>query len=369
MNLSSLLNAPVANQGLRPTGQIKKIPADFIVEEILGIEPENEGEHLLLQIRKCQLNSEDVARELQKYFEVSDVDVSYSGMKDKQAVTEQWFSVRTSSDAEGLPTVSGAPDKMLGATWGVLQSQRHARKLRRGAHKRNRFTLRIRDLKCSSSGSDAASDLIARNTNTVLKNGFPNYFGLQRFGIDGANLRKAEQHFNNPRRKITRTQRGFCYSAARSALFNLVCAARVKDQSFSTPMPGEPMVLQGSRSHFINDGSEEISARCDQFDIHPSGPLWGRGDSLCEDPYKASESNWLEDCALFKDGLERAGLKQERRALRAIAHQLHCQVEDDTTVVLQFELDKSVYATVLMQELLEPCVHVEQIVAGNQNEQ
>lgn len=358
MSLSRLLHAPVANPDQRPSGRIKQVPSDFIVEEILGIEPENDGEHLLLQIRKCQLNSEDVARELQKFFNVRDVDVSYSGIKDKQAVTEQWFSVCTPRDAQGLPAVSGEPDQMPGATWGVLQSQRHGRKLRRGAHKRNRFTLRIRDLATPGSSSSKALDLIARNADTVVENGFPNYFGSQRFGIDGANLRKAEQHFNNPRRKITRTQRGFCYSAARSALFNLVCAARVNDQSFTTPIPGEPMMLQGSRSHFTNDGSAQIATRCDQFDIHPSGPLWGRGATLGEDPYKTSETKWLEDYALFKDGLERAGLKQERRALRAIAHQLHYKVEDDATVVLQFELDKSVYATVLMQELLEPCVNL-----------
>jgi tRNA pseudouridine13 synthase len=351
---SPLLHAPAANMTRRPLGQIKQLPADFIVEEVLGLEPENEGEHLLLKIRKSQLNTENIAQALQKHFELSDVDVSYCGLKDKQAVTEQWFSVRTPRDQQDLPVALGDIEQMPAATWGVVCWQRHARKLRRGAHRRNRFTVRLRNLHSAEGNLVAPAEQIMENVDNLIKNGFPNYFGIQRFGSNGDNLRRAEQHFNNPRRKITRTQRGFCYSAARSALFNRVCAARVLDRTLSTPLPGEPMMLQGSRSYFVNDGSPEVTTRCNEFDIHPSGPLWGRGQSLCDEPHSASETKWLADYKNFRQGLENAGLKQERRALRAIAHDIQYRVEDDSTMVLQFELDKSVYATVLLQELLEP---------------
>ena len=351
MNIPSLLLAPTLSTDPRPTGLIKAAPQDFLVEEILGIELDNEGEHLMLLIRKCQLNTEDVARELKKLCKAADVDVSYSGLKDKNAVTEQWFSVRTPDDASHLPEAAGSLADMVEGSWGVVQSHRHTRKLRRGAHRRNRFSLRLRKL--HSLDTESPAEQVAERVGVLGKGGFPNYFDMQRFGRGGANLQKAQQHFQNPRRKITRTQKGFCLSAARSVLFNRVCAERIGEQNYATPQAGEAMVMQGSKSYFVNDGSEDVITRCEALDIHPSGPLWGRGNSLCEEPYAARETAWLAECKDFMQGLEQAGLKQERRALRAVAHDLHCEIEDSNTVLLRFELDKSVYATTLVQELVD----------------
>lgn len=353
MNIPELLLAPAQNSDPRPTGRLKSFPHDFIVEEVLGIEPDNEGEHLLLLIRKCQLNTEDVARQLQKLFKVADMDVSYSGLKDKNAITEQWFCVRTPNDTADLPIATGALTELAEGAWGVVRSHRHLRKLRRGAHRRNRFSLRLRDLQNTGENANSPAEHVAGLSQSLAARGFPNYFGVQRFGIGGANLQRAQQFFQNPRRKITRTQRGFCLSAARSALFNRVCAQRIDEGAYDTPQPGEPMVMQGSKSYFVNDGSADVKTRCDALDIHPSGPLWGRGASLGEEPYNSRESAWLEEWGAYMQGLEQAGLKQERRALRALAHELHCEIEDNNTVLLSFELDKSVYATTLVQELLD----------------
>ncbi|MEE9335974.1 MAG: tRNA pseudouridine(13) synthase TruD [Granulosicoccaceae bacterium] len=335
----------------RPSGLIKSAPQDFIVEEILGIDLDKEGEHLMLLIRKCQLNTEDVARELKKLYKAADVDVSYSGLKDKNAITEQWFSVRTPEDDIQLPIAYGSLTEMPEGSWGVVQSHRHSRKLRRGAHQRNRFSIRLSYLQ--SIDVDSAAEQVADRVQALGKDGFPNYFGMQRFGRAGANLQKAQQYFRNPRRKITRTQKGFCLSAARSALFNRVCAERIREQSYATPQAGEAMVMQGSKSYFVNDGSADVITRCETLDIHPSGPLWGRGSSLCEEPHAAREIAWLAEWNNFMQGLEVAGLKQERRALRAVAHELCCNIEDSNTVLLSFELDKSVYATTLIQELVD----------------
>ncbi len=351
MNIPALLLAPTFITDPRPTGLIKAADHDFLVEEILGIEPDNEGEHLMLRIRKRQLNTEDVANELRRHFKSADMDVSYSGLKDKNAVTEQWFSIRTPNDAAPLPLAVGSLTEMPEGSWGVVESHRHTRKLRRGAHQRNRFRVRLSELQ--SVDTDSPAEQVAARVHTLSKEGFPNYFGLQRFGRGGANLQKAQQHFQNPRRKITRTQKGFCLSAARSALFNLVCAQRIEERTYNTPQTGEAMVMQGSKSYFVNDGSVDVITRCEALDIHPSGPLWGRGQSLCEEPYATRETAWLAEWNNFMQGLEQAGLKQERRALRAVAHELRCEIEDDNTVLLSFELDKSVYATTLVQELVD----------------
>ena len=80
-------------------------------------------------------------------------------------------------------------------------------------------------------------------------------------------------------RRVRREQRTLLLSAARSELFNRVLAARVAGGSWDRPLDGEVWMLDGSRSVFgpepLND---DLAQRLAAFDIHPSGPLWGRGE-------------------------------------------------------------------------------------------
>jgi len=74
-------------------GQLKSIPEDFIVHEVMEVTPCGEGEHYWLDISKVKCNTEQVAKALAKFADVHVRDVGYSGMKDFFAQTRQWFSV------------------------------------------------------------------------------------------------------------------------------------------------------------------------------------------------------------------------------------------------------------------------------------
>ncbi len=84
-NLTWLHGKPAA------TGVLKANPEDFVVVEDLGFTPDGEGEHLLVNIRKNGCNTQFVADYLAKFAGIHARSVSYAGLKDRHAVTEQWF--------------------------------------------------------------------------------------------------------------------------------------------------------------------------------------------------------------------------------------------------------------------------------------
>jgi len=81
------------NNGAQLSGIIRTFPEDFQVDEIPLFEPSGQGEHVFVQIKKTGENTDWVAGQLAKIAGVKRRDVSYAGLKDRHAVTTQWFSV------------------------------------------------------------------------------------------------------------------------------------------------------------------------------------------------------------------------------------------------------------------------------------
>jgi len=154
---------------------LKAIAEDFQVDEVLDIPLTGEGEHLWLWVEKRGLNTEEAARRIAKAAGVPLRTVSYAGLKDRQALTRQWFSVQLPGKAD--PDLSAAENETLK----ILKTCRHKRKLQRGAHSANGFTLRLTQFAGDAAAIDARLQLIA-------KQGIPNYFGAQRFGHNGGNV-------------------------------------------------------------------------------------------------------------------------------------------------------------------------------------
>ncbi|MBL1277223.1 MAG: tRNA pseudouridine(13) synthase TruD [Ectothiorhodospiraceae bacterium] len=320
------------------SGLMRTCPEDFRVDEELGFEADGEGEHLLVHLRKRNRNTDQIARQLARHAGVRARDVSYCGLKDRIAVTTQWFSI-------WLP---GKPDP----DWSALQDDvqiltqaRHRRKLPRGALRANHFTIVLRDVECDR-------EAMEQRLVTVLEKGVPNYFGEQRFGRGGSNLQSAQIMFEG-RRVKDRHLRGLYLSAARSFLFNEVLAARIVDESWNQVLLGEALMLTGSRSYFIAEAlDDEIKRRHAESDVQPSGPLWGRGALPSQQEAQALEIKTLAEQAGFREGLEKAGLKQERRALCLSVNDLQWQwMEDDKAIQLRFSLPSGCYATSVLREL------------------
>jgi len=329
--------APVLSARMRVS------PEDFRVEELDAFEASGDGEHLLLTIEKRGMNTGFVARELARWAGVAEHALGFAGQKDRHAVTTQRFSVQ-------LPGRE-APDPALLERDGlrVLAQARHRRKLSRGALAGNRFVLVLR-------GVEGERDRIEARLLQIAARGVPNAFGGQRFGHGGGNVGKALAMFaQGPRgKRVGREQRSMLLSAARSALFNRVLDARVADGSWERGVDGEVWMLAGSRSVFGPEPwSEVLAQRLAGFDIHPSGPLWGRGTLRSEGECRVLELGALEDAEslALRDGLERAGLEQERRALRVLPEGLGWDWPDASSLRLAFSLPPGSYATAVLAQL------------------
>jgi len=319
--------------------RIRTTPEDFQVDELPAFEASGEGEHLLLEIRKRGANTVHVAKRLAQWAGLPEMAVSYAGMKDRHAVTTQRFSVhlprRVSPDVALL-----ADDEMevVSATW-------HNRKLQRGALAGNRFRLVLR-------GVEGDAGAIDGRLRQIAARGLPNWFGEQRFGRDGGNVEAALAMFGG--RRMRKDQRSLLLSAARSALFNRVLAARVEQGSWDRPLQGEVWMLDGSRSVFGPEPySEVLGERLARFDIHPSGPLWGVGELRSTGEALALEQQAMADeqSLALRAGLEAAGLKQERRALRLRPALMQHRWLQDDVLELAFALPPGCYATAVLHEL------------------
>ena len=323
------------------SGVIRTHFSDFKVDEKFAFEATGEGEHALLHIKKQDTNTDWLSRQISDLAGVRKVDVSYAGLKDRNAITTQWFSV-------WLP---GKPDP----DWSLLNSEnveilktiRHSRKLRRGSLRGNQFTLIVRNVEGD------ASDLEQR-MNVIKQDGVPNYFGDQRFGIDGRNLEKAEIMFSGKREK-DRFKRSIYLSAARSAMFNDVLSQRVKMDKWSNAMSGDVMLLDNSHSYFLATNiDDEIIRRLKEHDIHPSGPLWGRGELLSKLAVAELEHKLPNKFEIFDLGLKNARLDQERRSLRLSVNDLQWNYDVDNKLLeLSFFLPAGGYATAVLREIIK----------------
>lgn len=318
---------------------MRSVPEDFQVDELPAFEASGEGEHLLLDIRKRGANTVAVARQLAQWAGVPEMGVSYAGQKDRHAVTTQRFSVHLPRRvAPDLALLESDEVHVLASTW-------HNRKLQRGVLAGNRFTLVLR-------GVQGERRAIGERLQAIAARGLPNWFGEQRFGRDGGNVPAALAMFAG--RRVRKDQRSMFLSAARSALFNRVLAARVEQGSWDGAMDGEVWMLDGSRSVFGPEPmSEALAERLARFDIHPSGPLWGVGELRAAGAVLELEQAALADdqALALRAGLEQAGLKQERRALRLRpALMRHAWLQDDV-LELSFALPPGCYATAVLHEL------------------
>ena len=321
------------------TARIRVSAEDFFVEELPAFEASGAGEHLLLTIEKRGMNTAFAAKRIAAWAGVDESAIGQAGMKDRHAVTRQRFTVWLPKKvAPDLDALQSDDLRVLDHAW-------HARKLPRGALAGNRFVLVLREVEGQRDAIDARLQAIATQ-------GVPNYFGEQRFGRGGNNVQQAVAMFAG--RRVKREERSMLLSAARSELFNRVLAARVEAGTWNSALDGEVWMLDGSRSVFGPEAlTDELQARLDAFDIHPTGPLWGEGELRSGDVAREVELAAMQgdSATRLRNGLERAGLKQERRALRLQPSELRWQWLDDAALELRFALPPGCYATTVLREL------------------
>ena len=144
--------------------KLKETPADFRVTELLEFEASSHGEYHVHLLHKEKLTTHEALGILVRYCRVRREDLAYAGLKDRQAITEQYITVRgrrLEFDGHGIRV------RPLGRMDRPLTS-----KLSSG----NAFEITVRDL----SRHEAVE--ARRELPSISSTGFPNYFDDQRFG-------------------------------------------------------------------------------------------------------------------------------------------------------------------------------------------
>jgi len=311
---------------------LKRLNEDFIVTELPLQQPSGEGEHIWLDIEKNGANTAFVAQQLAEAASVQEKDVGYAGLKDRYAITRQWFSIY-------LPK-GETPDltQLQHPEFKVLGQSRHGKKLRRGDLQGNRFRIVLRDV-------TGDRDAIEANLQAAASHGVPNYFGAQRFGFEGGNVEQGRAMLAREIRVRNPKKKGLYLSAVRSFVFNEVLALRIQQGLWGKTLPGDVMDEAG----------------------RPTGPLWGRGRVITTDQAQALENGVAERHATLCAGMEYAGLDQERRTLVASPVDMSWAWPQADQLVLSFALPAGTYATSVLSEILrttEPDRHTENASAA-----
>ena len=318
---------PTAYPPSGASATLKHLNADFIVTELPLQLPSGEGEHIWLDVEKNGANTAFVAQQLADAAGVQERDVGYAGLKDRYAVSRQWFSIYLPKGETPDLTALQHPE------FKVLSQSRHVKKLRPGDLHGNRFRIVLRDM----SGD---RDAIEANLKAIASQGVPNYFGAQRFGFEGGNVEQGRAMLAREIRVRHPKKKGIYVSAVRSFVFNEVLALRIQQGLWGTTLPGDVMDDAG----------------------HPTGPLWGRGRVITTDEAQALENGVAERHAILRNGMEHAGLDQERRALVARPADMSWEWPQADQLVLTFSLPAGTYATSVLTEILrttEPERHTE----------
>ena len=350
---------------------------DFVVNEILPLDFTEEGEHLWLHIQKSGINTAYLAKLLSEWAEIPLRDVGYSGLKDRHALTIQWFSLRIPKkqlpESEFVPVDIGVNESVT-----ILAQHWHNKKLNRGTHRANQFIITLRDIQFATVDADyaqspeqilSAKQSIEQHLKSIGSTGVPNYFGPQRFGWNGNNVKEALSLFARPareprpqpkkskRKKAPREQNSMELSAARSLIFNEILAARVRDGSWNTGLAGEVFNLDGSGSIFASEEVDEtLHARLASGDIHPTAVLWGMNNDKVSGAAAAIENDIVQKSPLLNQlatGLEKRDIKAQRRALRLPIEALSWEWSDAQTLVLSFTLTTGSFATSVLSSLAQ----------------
>jgi len=270
-------------------------PQTFFVEELPAYAPSGLGAHTYLWIEKRGLTTVAAIAELARRLGVLTREVGYAGMKDRHATTRQWLS------APGVDPASALASSAHGPGVRVLRAERHTNKLRIGHLRGNRFTVRLSEVRDAGQGMGIREGLAG-----LARDGLPNRYGDQRFGVTHSNVAQGLALLRGESRCRDHRRRKLLLSAVQSAIFNEVLERR------QTLAGGLRRVLEGdilqktdSGGIFFTDDPALDQARVDEGAVVITGPLPG---SWARVPAEGSAARAIEDEALAAVGVTRAEL-------------------------------------------------------------
>jgi len=325
------------------TGIVKVSPHDFVVKEVSLYEPDGRGEHLLLYVEKVGLSTLDMLERFGKIMGLAKDNFGYAGLKDRRARTQQWISLPAKCESR--------IHELEGEDLRILEVSRHSKKLRLGDLKENHFAIKV--YKIPSGEKEKLAQLLVR----VEEKGFPNAYGLQRFGFegqtfkDGLTLLRGGPHGDFPRKLRDRRYRRLALNSVQSAIFNRCLSSRMDSGGLVRTFEGEVMLRARSGSPMVVTDTGQADSKLEAGNLLPAGPMWGPKMRPAQGPQRLWEEKILQEFGLSLQDFTAWGklLLGTRRPYISQARDLSAQFHGDY-LGLNFSLAPGAYGTVLLNE-------------------
>lgn len=355
LDLSLELELPYITKALPGIGgELRATPEHFLVEELALYHPQGDGQHLYVNLTKVGVTTKEIQEQLARLFQLRASEVSFAGMKDKQARTTQTFSLNVGHIAPGTVEqyVADAMQRIrdtLGVE--VHWADLHRNKLRLGHLLGNRFVITITNLEFSLDESVARARAIIGEMARV---GVPNFFGPQRFGATGSNVRQGAAMLLGERNKSARWLRRLLATAYQSYLCNRYLARRVEMGAFAHLLAGDVAKKHATGGMFAVEDVEVEQPRYVAQEISFTAPMYGPKMWAATGAAAELEAAVLAESPVTMEHFAAFGVEGTRRLGRLLLPD--CNVEANGAlngVTVSFSLPKGAFATTILREIMK----------------
>ncbi len=340
--LSQISSLPLITTGLPGIGgEIKAEPAHFVVEEIPLYEPVGDGEHIYVRLTREGWTTRALQQQLAHLFSLREVDIGCAGLKDKHARVTQTFSLLLRDVDEAMVVHRIRESLPVEVVW----ARRHRNKLKAGHLLGNRFHIVVLH---PEPGAAARAEAILQALQT---HGLPNYYGVQRFGMNRDNARQGREALlgRGPREHWLRR---FLLSAYQAALFNIWLAERIRLGWFERLLTGDIAKKMDTGGVFeVVDATVE-RPRFERREISYTGPIYGAHMRWAGGEPGELEHRVLEAAGITSEMLRQAKLDGSRRLARLFLNDLSIE-SHPSGLLFTFTLPKGAYATVVLREFMK----------------
>lgn len=324
------------------SGEFKTCPEDFLVDEELAYSASGSGQHLLVRIEKRGLSMEELLRHIRSTLDLAQSEIGYAGMKDKLAVTRQWFSFpRTVEERVRLLDSSDLR---------VLDVQPHNHKLKIGHLRGNRFVIQLRGV---PAGQVEGVRLLLEG---FERDGLANIYGNQRFGRDfeavrvGRDVVAGQMNLSS----MSRMKRRFVISALQSYLFNQMVRLRHDRDLLRRVVTGDVMKKRTTGGVYFADDRAVEQARLDAGEVLVTGPMFGKKMMRAKGEAVELEKEVLASLEMNHNSFDEFHTLGAGTRRPLLLFPRDAQVEEaGPGLLLSFFLPKGSYATVLVREILK----------------
>lgn len=224
--------------------------------------------------------------------------------------------------------------------------RRHRNKIKAGHLLGNRF--RIVVVGTDPDALQKASDIVG----ALRERGLPNYYGPQRFGVEGDNAERGREILLTGRGPRRRWLRRLLLRSYQSALFNTWLVARIRFDWFQRILVGDIAKKRDTGGLFEVEDAEAEQPRFEDDDITYTGPIYGSRVWWASGKPGDLEREVLDQAEVTVDLLDRAHLDGSRRRARLVLEDLELESHADGLLVT-FSLPRGSYATTVLREIMK----------------